>query len=391
MRCSRATIVLASALAMYLAAPAAAQDAAVSSGVGPSMQHMGPIAFGPDAVLFAADAEAVQVYALDLAAQVGAAAPGATSIPAIDEQIAATLGTGANNLLVTDMAVHPGTRNVFISVMRGRGAGAQPVLLRVDGAGDMTVVSLDQVPYSRVRLPDPPGEQTGMLLKGGNEVPIPNYPSNQATEYPLNLFGVQTITDLAYADGRLYVAGLSSEEFASKLRSIAYPFSNVDQGTSVEIWHAPHDQFETRSPIYTFVPYEIDGEPHLIASYLCTPLVKFPVSSLKPGADVRGVTIAEFGSGNRPLDMIVYQKNGRDYLLMSNNRHGVMKVPTQDFGSTDALTGIVPDGGTAGVPFEPVPAMAGVEQLDLLDDGHAIVLARATDESPLNLQTVALP
>ena len=391
MQRSRATIVLASMLLAVFAVPAGAQDAAVSSGVGPAMRHMGPIAFGPDAVLFAADAESVQVYALDLAAQVGGAAPGATSIAAIDERIAATLGTAADNLLVTDLAVHPGTRNVFISVMRGRGAGAQPVLLRVDGAGDMTVVALDQVPYSSIRLPDPPGEQTGMLLKGGNEVPIPNYPSNQATEYPLNLFGVQTITDLAYTDGRLYVAGLSSEEFASKLRSIAYPFTGVDKGTSVEIWHAPHDQFETRSPVYTFVPYEIDGEPHLVASYLCTPLVKFPVSSLRPGADVRGVTIAEFGSGNRPLDMIVYQKDGQDFLLMSNNRHGVMKVPTKDFGAAEPLAGIVPDGGTAGVPFEKVPAMVGVEQLDLLDDGHAIVLARASEQAPLNLQTVALP
>ena len=139
------------------------------------------------------------------------------------------------------------------------------------------------------------------------------------------MFGVQTITDLAYTEGRLYVAGLSNEEFASKLRSIAYPFTSVDEGTSVEIWHAPHDQFETRSPVYTFVPYMIDNEPHLIASYLCTPLVKFPVSSLRPGADVRGVTIAEFGSGNRPLDMIVYQKDGEDFLLMSNNRHGVRR------------------------------------------------------------------
>ncbi|MYI75247.1 MAG: hypothetical protein F4057_07985, partial [Acidobacteria bacterium] len=260
-------ISLAPVLLALLAAPAAAQESAVSSGVGPSLQHMGPIAFGPDAVLFAADAEAVQVYALDLAAQVGGGAPGASSIEAIDEQIAATLGTRADNLLITDLAVHPSTRNVFISVMRGTGAGARPVLLRVDGAGDMTVVSLDQVPYSSVELPDPPGEQTDMLLKNGNGIPIPNYPSNQATEYPLNLFGVQTITDLAYTDGRLYVAGLSSEEFASKLRSIAYPFTGVDRGTSVEVWHAPHDQFETRSPVYTFVPYEIDGEPHLVASY----------------------------------------------------------------------------------------------------------------------------
>ena len=139
------------------------------------------------------------------------------------------------------------------------------------------------------------------------------------------------------------------------------------------------------------MPYEIDGEPHLVASYLCTPLVKFPVASLQPGADVRGVTIAEFGSGNRPLDMIVYRKDGQDYILMSNNRHGVMKVPTRDFGTAEPLTGIVPDGGTAGVEFEPIPAMVGVEQLDLLDDEHAIVLARASEQSPLNLETVALP
>ena len=82
------------------------------------------------------------------------------------------------------------------------------------------------------------------------------------------MFGVQTITDLAYTDGRLYAAGLSSEEFASKLRSIAYPFTSVDEGASVEIWHAPHNQFETRSPVYTFVPYTIGQRtaPHRVIS-----------------------------------------------------------------------------------------------------------------------------
>ena len=187
---------------------------------------------------------------------------------------------------------------------------------------------LDRVPYSRVKLPNPPDETTTLVLQGGREFPIPNYPSNQETEGMLSSFSVQTITDMAYTDGRLYVSGLSNEEFASKLRSIAYPFKDVDAGTSAEIWHAAHNQFETRSPVYTFVPYDIDDEPHLIASYLCTPLVKFPVSSLAPGADVRGVTIAELGNGNRPLDMVVYQKNGQDFLLMSNNRRGVMKIPT---------------------------------------------------------------
>ena len=391
MRCTYGAFVAVLAFVVATAGTPVAQSSDVSSGVGPTPAHLGPITFGPDATLFAADAEEVFIYALDLSGHVEGGAPGAKDVPGIDSKIAAALGTDADSVTVTDLAVYPATQNAFVSVMRGHGASARPALVRVDGAGAITVLDLSQVSYSRIRLPNPPGEQTEMLLKGGRGMPIPNYPSNQVDEYPLSLFGVQTITDLAYVDGRLYAAGLSSEEFASKLRSIAYPFTGVDRGTSVEIWHAPHDQFETRSPIYTFVPYEIDNEPHLIASYLCTPLVKFPVASLKPGVDVRGETIAEFGSGNRPLDMIVYEKDGQDFLLMSNNRHGVMKIPTAGFSGADALTGVVPDGGTAGVPFERVASMQGVEQLDRLDDEHALVMARASEDGPLNLETVMLP
>jgi hypothetical protein len=58
-----------------------------------------------------------------------------------------------------------------------------------------------------------------------------------------------------------------------------------------------------RSPVYTFLPYTLNSQPHLIAGYLCTPLVKFPIASLEPGDKVRGTTIAELGAGNRPLDM----------------------------------------------------------------------------------------
>jgi hypothetical protein len=188
-------------------------------------------------------------------------------------------------------------------------------------------------------------------------------------------------------DGRLYVAGLSNEEFASKLRSMPYPFASVDRGTSVEIYHGSHGQFETRSPVYTFVPYRIDNAPHLIAGYLCTPLVKFPVSSLKPGEKIMGTTIAELGAGNRPIDMIMYKKNGRDFLLMSNTRRGVMKIATDQFGSAPAITAPVADKG--GVGYETVAAMTGVEQLDLLDDTRSLVLARAN--GALNLNAVLLP
>ena len=44
---------------------------------------------------------------------------------------------------------------------------------------------------------------------------------------------MQTVTDMAYVEGRLFIAGLSNEEFSSKLRSVAYPFTEVDRGASV--------------------------------------------------------------------------------------------------------------------------------------------------------------
>ena len=161
---------------------------------------------------------------------------------------------------------------------------------------------------------------------------------------------------MAYVDGKLIVAGLSNEEFASKLRTIPHPFAKVENGTSVEIYHGNHGQFETRSPVYAFVPYRIDNTPHLIAGYLCTPLVKFPLSSLQPGAKVVGTTIAELGNRNRPLDMIVYKKGGQEFLLMANNSRGVMKIPTAGFAKAEGIVAKVTS-ETGGVGYETIASM----------------------------------
>jgi hypothetical protein len=363
-------------------APFAAGSTA-TSGSGPTFKHIATLAFGPDGVLFAADGQEVSITALQLANQMAGGAPGTKDVPAIDQKIAALVGIDARNLLVTDMVVNPKTRNTFISVMRGQGAGATPVLLRVDGAGKIDVVSLGQVRYSRIALPNPPPAETPLVL-GERKMPVANYPDKVD---PKGLLGIQTITHMAFIDGKLYVAGLSNEEFASKLRVIPYPFVTADNGTSVEIFHGSHGQLETFSPVYTFVPYKIDGVPSIVASYLCTPLVKFPVAALAPGGKVRGTTIAEFGNRNRPVDMIIYQKNGQDFILMSNNVRGVMKVPTAPFGKAQGIATQISD--TAGVPFETIAAMKGVQQLDLLDQSHALLLVQST--AGLDLQSAALP
>ena len=299
----------------------------VATGQGPALASIGPLTFGPDGTLFAADNQGAAIFALDLGAQVNGGVAGAKALDALDEKLAALLGTGAREVSVTDLAVHPRTRNAYVSVMRGQGAGAAPALFRIDGAGQIANVSLQTVKFQKVELPN---------------APVANAAARQNPR-------TQVVTDMAFADGRLWVAGLSNEEFASKLRAIPYPFATVDRGVSVEIYHGNHKAVETRSPVNAFVPYTINNQQHLIAGYTCTPLVKFPIADLKAGDKVRGTTIAEFGAGNRVLDMIVYKQrrtgipaHREQQPRRDEDSHGAVRVRQADHGA-----GRIRDGGRA--------------------------------------------
>jgi hypothetical protein len=291
-------------------------------------------------------------------------------VQGINQKIAALLGTSADEILIDDLAVNPVSHNVYLAVSRGRGPDAIPVLIRVKTDGQPEVVSLEKVKFSRAELPDAPIDGV---------VGQPNRQTNPRLE---------SITDIAFLEDRVLIAGLSNEEFASTFRAIPFPFKTVANGTSVEIYHGSHGRFETRSPVRTFVPFKIGNEPHLVAAYTCTPLVEIPVKDLKPGAKIKGKTIAELGNGNRPLDMIVYQKDGKDFLLLANSSRGVMKINTDHIEMAEGITAPVSD--KKGQPYETIEGWKGVDQLDLLDPTHALVLRRGEGNS-LNLESLALP
>jgi hypothetical protein len=345
--------------------PSSARGVAVT-GQGPSLSSIGPLTFAPDGTLFAADNQAAALYAFDLGGQANGGAPGAKGLDGIDQKLAALMGGAASELSITDLAVHPQTHNAYIAVMRGQGTSAAAALFRVDGAGKIDMVTIQNLKFQKVELPNAPvANATGRR--------------NPRTE---------SVTHLAFSNGKLWVAGLSNEEFASKLRSVAYPFNAIDNGASVEIFHGNHKRVETASPVYAFVPMTVNGQPSLIAAYLCTPLVKFSIDSLKTGDKIRGTTVAELGAGNRPIDMILYKKGGQNFLLMSNTSRGVMKIPADQIASATPITAPV-ETETAGVPYEKIAAMQGIEQLDLLDAQNSIVIAKTN--GALNLQVVPLP
>jgi hypothetical protein len=362
-------LLVVSLLAVCTSSPAADLASGMKQGKA-EFKSMGPLAFGPDGILFVADTKAAAVVAIATGDTASKAGSKELKVEGINQKLAALLGTAADQILIDDMVVNPASRNVYLAVSRGRGPDATPVLVRVKGDGQPELVSLDNVKFSRAELPDAPVD--GVVGQGGRQ-------SNPRRE---------SITDVAFLEDRVLIAGLSNEEFASTLRAIPFPFKTVANGTSVEIYHGAHGQFETRSPVRTFVPFKVGNEPHLLAAYTCTPLVQFPLSELKPGAKIKGKTIAELGNRNRPIDMIVYQKDGKDYLLLANNSRGIMKINTDSIEKAESITGKVD--GKKGVGYETIESWKGIDQLDRLDAQHAVVLRRG-DAGSLNLEALPLP
>lgn len=338
----------------------------------PDLKSTGPLAFGPDGILFAADPKSAAIFAI----ATEDTAPGSVSKPlkvqGINEKLAALLGTSSDQILIDDMAVNPISKNAYLSVSRGRGPGASPVIVRVSRDGKLEALDLGKVKFTKAELPDAPVD--GVVGEARRQ-------SNPRQE---------SITDIAFLEDRVLVAGLSNEEFASTLRAIPFPFKNVENGTSVEIYHGAHGRFETRSPVRTFVPFNIGNEPHLLAAYTCTPLVQFPIQQLKPGAKIKGKTIAELGNRNRPLDMISYQKDGKDYLLLANSSRGIMKINAEKLEQAEGIVQHVQGGGREGVGYETIEGWTGIDQLDQLDNKHALVVRRSEGGS-LDLEALPLP
>jgi hypothetical protein len=319
------------------------------------LQSAGSLAFGPNGVLFVGDSVAGKIVAVETG-DTGRSAAQPVEVKAINDKLAALLGVMPADVLINDVAVNPGSKRIYLSVHRGKGTDAQALIVRADAAGKLEVMDVEKMKSSAAAIPN--------AARGGR---------------------MDTITDLAYLDGKVLVAGLTNEEFSSNMRTIDYPFAAVGEGASIEIWHTQHGQFETNSPVRTFAAYSIDGQPNIIAAYTCTPLVKIPLSELKAGAKVMGTTVTELGMGNRPLDMITYKKDGKEYLLMANSARGMMKMDLTGVGKLEKLTKRV---DFAGLKPEAVLALNDVIQMDKYDDAMAVVLR---GKGTLDLKSVALP
>ena len=327
----------------------------------PAFKSLGQMAFGPGNVLFIGDNTGAQILAVEIADE--ARGTGAINLAGLDAKVAQVLGVAPADVQINDLAVHPSSKNIYLTVTRGSGASAVPVLLRVTRSAERPIeeVPLTNVKHSMAAITNAPADD-------------PSARRNPRTS---------TITDIAYADGQVWVAGLSNEEFASSFRRFSYPFGKTMETSTLEIYHVSHRASETRSPVTSFTIQPINGKKYIVAGYTCTPIVAFDIAGLVPGKHVVGRTVAELGAGNTPTDLVPFKRDGKDVIMVVNNRRPLMRIDASDVATGQALT--TPE--VAGIARATLEQPTGIMQMAELDATYVVVVQRGANG--LDLKSIA--
>ncbi len=250
-------------------------------------RSVGKIAFGPAGMLLVSDPRSASVVAI----ATGDTGPVEKLSKRVDNiEAALAKAAGAASVLVVDMAVNPASGKIYFSATERPGNRPHLLVLEADGS----LARLDPAGMSHVRMTLPSAENAQL----------------------------RNVTDLAWGKDSVIVAGQSSEEFANKIYEIPSPLENGENARffSAETFHVAHNRWETKAPIQSFIPWEEDGDFYVVGAFACTPIAKFPISELESGAKIKGTSVVELGSGNRPRDMFIYERDGVEWLVTNTQR-----------------------------------------------------------------------
>lgn len=366
--------VITSCLAVLLVSSAQAKVFEISTHGRPDVKSIEVIGFGPEGTLLVGDGRGAAIFVVATNEQPSQAAP--AKVAGIAAKLAASVGAPADGLEILDLAVHPTSHTVYFAARKQDDKTPLVLTLKPDGA--IGLFDLASVTYARVALPTKSGA------------------------------AVSRITDVAWADDKLLAAAGTNEEFASKIFVCPAPLKHeaVGEFHSAETYHVSHHKWETKAPMSVILPYQEAGKTYVVGAFACTPVVKYPLDALAPEAKVKGISVIELGSGNRPLDMFAYEKNGKEFVLSNTFRFHHERKP---FGPSPYWTvrferGLLDEeenvndkaiyrlkgDAPATDRIQLVEAYHGVVQMDKLGEDRAVVLRQAAGGG-FDLDVLALP
>lgn len=309
----------------------------------------GALEFSDDGTLFLGDNYAGAIYAFDLTAAIAPAQVNPVNIGDIDVKIADALGVPKTALAINDMAVHPVSAEIYISVSRIGNFESAPAIVRITQDANIELLDFNAVAFQKQQLTHYPDQTTTFRPRGLGKAP-PLVRDQAKGNISLSSLAIM---DMEFYDGELFVSGVAFDHFLSTLRRIPFPFGEDQMAASVEMYHISHDQFETRAPIRAMSIQQIDGKPKMVAAYTCSPIVLIDLAEIKDGAKITAKTVMDYGNG-QPLDMISYTTKGGEMLFLTNNSRSPHVIP---IASLNDAKGYTPDDLPRGGKSDLMPIM----------------------------------
>ena len=356
------------------------------------IESIGVLEFSEEGMLFVGDNLAGAIHAVDLTFESKTEGKFEVNVYNIDAQIAAALGTSQPNVHINDLAVHPKSGEVYLSVTRGHGLDALPALMKVDAANQVHNIDLSTLHISSQTLNKLVDANQRFALRGTMGMP----PTRKEIGKSKRSLRMLSIVGMEYHNGEVFIAGISNEDFSSVLRRIPFPFNGTECISHIEMYHIAHDMYETRAPIRSMLVKEIDGIDQLIAAYTCSPMVLIPLNELTDNAKVKARTIGDMGNG-QPIDMVSFKMKGKEMLFVTNNSRSPRVIPVDGLHNAKAVTdkdferGPKLDLGPV-LPFGPMGQavmFTGTSlRIDLLNEAQFVSLNRDAETGSLDLETL---
>ena len=357
----------------------------------PDMKFAGALEFSDTGTLFVGDNYNGAIYAFDMT---GASAPekvAPVNIIDIDVKIADTLGVAKSSVAINDMATHPVTADIYISVSRIGNFESSPAIMKITQDGKIAMVDLEAVEFQKQALNNFPNQDRTFRPRGlGKGAPM----VRDLAKGNIKLSSL-AIMDMEYYEGELFVSGVATDNFLSTLRRMPYPFTDKQSAANIEMYHISHNQYETRAPIRAMSVQKIDGKAQLVAAYTCSPIVLIDLEDIVDGAKISARTLMDYGNG-QPLDMISYKLQGKDTLFLTNNSRSPYVIPVDSLNGAKVYTqNNLPKGGKSDLsPLMPVGATGKAVMfdgmslhMDSLGDNLFVSLTRDMYTGSLNMDS----
>jgi hypothetical protein len=338
----------------------------------PKITTIEAIAFGPDGLLLVGGGARV------VAVETGDTTPtkwSKTEIQGIDQAMAGKLGLSTKDVEIRDLAVNPASRKAYVAVKSLK--TNDNVILTIDGSGKVGEFALDNVKYTSYDLKAP--------------------------------VTITKVTDIAWAGGRIVASTQATDKFtASRVFTIDPKAKDATQ-ISTKTFHVGHNKWETSAPLRVLTPFYENGKTSVVGSFTCTPVVRYDLDDVKNDQQVVGNSVVELGTGNTPRSMFAYERDGKQYLLVSVGRNNkkpafgfpsaywVARVDAELLNETTNVNekapwrdGVAQRGAKeVGGRVQVAKDYFGTLQVDKLDDQRAIAIVEANNG--MSLRVIPLP